>query len=408
MDSKLKSLFWLNKSKANKKGMAPIYIRIIRGKRKIEVSTGLFTPSKFWNTRKSKVLDGFDLANQINQSLDAYKKRLAQIQTLVLLQDEYIDLKKIKNYLLGISTNDKTLLEAIQYHNEMIASQAGKSFSKNTIKNYHFFRLKIERFLRSEHGISDIPLIDITHIFLEQFITFMIVKDSNGPQTVVKNITLFKKIINMAVSYEWLPKSPFKRLNIDKGSPKRSYLTEEELNIIIHTEIRNKSISKIRDMFLFQCYTGLAFIDLLHLSPRDIVTGIDGNRWIRMQRQKTKSNFAVPLLPPAMDIILKYPGDSLAVFPLISNQKYNSGLKKLMAVTGIGKKIASHAGRRTFATTIALKNGIPIESISRMLGHSNLLITQKYSIVDDLKVAADMSPLFSKFNTPPTDSRQAS
>ncbi|MBK7376901.1 MAG: phage integrase SAM-like domain-containing protein [Chitinophagaceae bacterium] len=198
MDSKLKSLFWLNKSKANKKGMAPIYIRLIKGKRKIEVSTGLFTPSKYWNTRKSKVLDGFDLANQINQSLDAYKKRLAQIQTLVLLQDEYIDLKKIKNHLLGISSNDKTLLEAIQYHNEMIASQAGKSFSMNTIKNYHFFKLKIERFLSSEHGISDILLVEITHMFLEQFINFMIVKDSNGPNTVAKNITLFKKIINMA------------------------------------------------------------------------------------------------------------------------------------------------------------------------------------------------------------------
>ena len=194
----------------------------------------------------------------------------------------------------------------------------------------------------------------------------------------------------MCIDFDWLDKSPFKRIKIEKDEPVRTYLAEDELTLIEQATITNNSVSKIRDMFIFQCYTGLGFIDLMNFQWKHIVTEGDGQKWLRMNRQKTSSYFTVPLLYPAEKILLAYAPDSSFVFAKISNQKYNGGLKKLMRFCNINKRISSHSGRRTFATTITLSNGIPIETVSKMLGHSDLRVTQIYAKVIDKKIADDM------------------
>ena len=380
METQFSANLWLNKSKANKAGDATIYLRVTRAKRKIEVATGKFVNPIYWNSKKGQVATKCPDAQTINDCLTDFKRKVAQVKSQLLHDDKYYDLNKIKDLISPKSEASKSLIEAIAYHNQNMQTLVGRTISPNTLKSYIFFLQKIQRFMKIILNRHDILLKDLDHLFLERFKNFLIAHDKNRPNTVLKNIVLLRRIINMSLEFDW----------IDKDEPIRTYLNAEELAIIETTVTDNKSLTKIRDMFIFQCYTGLGFIDLINLQWKYIVTDAEKREWIKMNRQKTSSYFAVPLLPPATKILLRYPSHGPDVFPKISNQKYNAGLKKLMKLCDIQKQIASHSGRRTFATTVTLSNGIPIETVSRMLGHSDLKVTQIYAKVIDKKIMDDM------------------
>ena len=211
----------------------------------------------FWKSDGSEVSNKYKESESLNQHLAGYKRRIGQVKNQVILNDKYYELNKIKDFILGKTNDSKTLMEVINYHNKNMKSLVGKSMSINTLKNYIFFEKKISKFMRTTLNKQDILLRDLDHYFIERFKTYMIVHDKNRPNTVLKNIVLFKKIIPLCVDFDWLDKSPFKRIKIEKDEPRRTYLSEEELMTIQKAIITNSSTSKIRDMFIFQCYTGL-------------------------------------------------------------------------------------------------------------------------------------------------------
>ncbi|MCR9253711.1 MAG: site-specific integrase, partial [bacterium] len=223
--------------------------------------------------------------------------------------------------------------------------------------------------------------------------------------TAMKHIERLRKMINLAIKIEWLDKDPFAKFSPKFNRTKRGYLNEEELNNIINKEFKIERLQQVRDLFVFSCFTGLSYSEVYDLEPTHIVKGIDGDTWIEGQRKKTGEFYAVPLLPHAHQIIEKYKDDVKSqakgkLLPVLSNQKLNSYLKEIADLCGIEKNLTFHLARHTFATTVTLSNGVPIESVSKMLGHSSLRTTQIYAKVINSKISQDMKVLVNKYDIP--------
>lgn len=215
----------------------------------------------------------------------------------------------------------------------------------------------------------------------------------------------FKKIVHICIKNGWLSRDPFLGFKLAKREIERPFLVEEEINRIIDKEFLMPRLRQVRDIFIFCCYTGLAYADVEKLTREEVTIGIDGERWIWTSRQKTDSATRVPLLPPALEILDRYKDDPQCVnkrrlLPVLSNQKMNNYLKEIADACEITKKMTFHTARHTFATTVTLTNGVPIETVSKMLGHKNLKTTQHYAKILDKKVSEDMSKLKAKFGKP--------
>ena len=222
--------------------------------------------------------------------------------------------------------------------------------------------------------------------------------ENNG---VMKHLERFRKIIRLAVKLGWIEKNPFELFKLKMQKVERGYLTNEELISIEEKSFSLQRIQYAKDLFVFSCYTGIANIDVMQLTPDNIILGIDGNYWIKTIREKTDTSVNVPILPKAAYIIEKYKDNPRSIakgslFPMISNQKLNSYLKEVADLCGIKKNLTFHLARHTFATSVTLSNGVPIETVSKMLGHTTIRTTQIYAKVVEQKVSQDMSALREK------------
>ncbi|WP_426277694.1 tyrosine-type recombinase/integrase [Chryseobacterium sp. S-02] len=217
----------------------------------------------------------------------------------------------------------------------------------------------------------------------------------------MKYLKNFKKIIRLCMAHGWITKDPFLGYKAKIKAVERHFLSKEEIQMIYEKKFASDRLNQVRDIFLFSCYTGLAYVDVKQLSKSNINIGIDGDHWIFTHRQKTDTSTRVPLLPVARELVLKYENhpqcvNSDVLFPVLSNQKMNSYLKEIASVCGINKDFTFHIARHTFATTVTLSNGVPIESVSKMLGHTNIKTTQHYAKILDKKVSDDMAVLKGK------------
>ena len=220
----------------------------------------------------------------------------------------------------------------------------------------------------------------------------------------MKHLERFKKMINLAVKLEWIIKNPFGQFQLKFEKYDRQYLSERELDLIENTYFNQERLERVKDIFIFSCYTGLSFIDVKELTMHQIVLGMDHKYWIHTKREKTNETVKIPLLPKALKIVEKYKGlahltGSATLLPLCSNQKTNSYLKEIAKACGIHKNITFHVARHTFATTIMLSNGVPIETVSKLLGHTKLSTTQIYARVLEHKISEDIDNLLERFET---------
>ncbi len=219
-----------------------------------------------------------------------------------------------------------------------------------------------------------------------------------GHNTVMKHLQRLRKMVSLAYKMEWLDKDPFIKFKPSYKKVEREFLTDVELRVIIEKEFDTERLTSVRDMFVFSCYTGLSYTDVMQLTEDNIVIGIDGNKWIMTKRQKTDTRVRIPILITAEELMMKYIGCAKSlvtdtVFPVISNQKMNVYLKEIAMICGISKNITFHMARHTFATTVTLSNGVPIETVSKLLGHSKIATTQIYARVLENKVSNDMNKL---------------
>ena len=354
-----------------------------------------------WDSSANRVKGNKDDAREINALIDKLMLRLNKIYARLVEEDDVVTADKIKQIFQGKETVRKTLLEAFDHHNQMMKSRVGIDFSPSTYTRYKTTYDHIKNFLLHQYSQSDIFLQQIRYSFITDLEHYLKVVRKCNHNSTLKYIRNFRKIINMGVKNDWMDKDPFKAYQVKLKDTKRVFLTREELQALEVKQIDINRLDQVRDVFVFCCYTGLSYVDVEKLSPKEIVIGLDGEQWISIDRTKTGNASNVPVLPNAHQILLKYkdlPEIAISgkLLPVISNQRINAYLKEVATLCGIKKRLTFHAARHTFATTVTLSNGIPIETVSAMLGHKNFRTTQIYAKVVQEKISKDMQKLRNK------------
>jgi integrase len=398
-------IFFTRKSRSNSKKLA-IYARITVNGNRSEISLKRSMSVCNWDSSKGKARGTTENIRILNKYLDHVYGQILDCHKQLLEEFKIISPGAIKARYLGEDDQRKTLLELIEYHNANMVSV----LKAGTMKNYYTTEKYLNKFLTQKPRVNDIYLKQLNYRFILDFEQFLRnYKPKKGRRTltnngVMKHLERFKKMINLAVKLEWLVKNPFSQFQLKFDKYDRQYLSERELKHIENTYFKSERLERVKDIFIFSCYTGLSYIDVKLLTLHQIVRGIDNNYWIYTKREKTNEVVKIPVLPKALVIIDKYKViskkiDSELLLPLYSNQKTNSYLKEIAKQCGIPKNITFHVARHTFATTVLLSNGVPIETVSKLLGHTKLSTTQIYARVLEHKISEDISNLLKRFAT---------
>jgi site-specific recombinase XerD len=403
MKAKVNLHFYAKSTKANAKGQFPIYVRLTVDGNRTEFSTKKFIEPSRWSSEASKVKGTTEEARSINSYLDVLKSRVLDIQMELIHKNQNLSIVNFKELLFGSEEKQRMLVPILQDHNNKIKELVGKEYAPGTLERYTTSLKHTIDFLEWKYKISDVEISKINHAFITDYEFYLRSVRNCSNNTAVKYIKNFSKIIKICLANDWLDKNPFANYKAKVKEVERVYLTEDEIQTIINKEIKSERLSLVRDIFLFSCFTGLAYVDVKNLTKSHISHGIDGEQWIFTHRQKTESASKIPILPVPQIIIDKYENHPQStnedkLLPILSNQKMNAYLKEIAAICNINKELTFHIARHTFATTVTLTNGVPIESVSKMLGHKNLRTTQHYAKVLDRKVSEDMKILKDKFS----------
>mgnify|MGYP003635848699 FL=1 len=402
MDNRLSILFFPKGDSRSKDGKTSIYLRITVNGKRCEISIKRKIDSAKWNSISSRLKGNDEEAYQINKYINGIRTKLYGIQENFILENKPFTALMIKNKYLNKQDARKTLLKIFIEHNDQIEKLVGKSYSSGCYKRYVRTCNHLKHYIQKEYYMDDIFVQEIDLKFINGFEYYLKVKNIGNQNTITKYLTNLKKITRIAYANDWISKDPFFHWKAKWKTVERDFLSELDIQKLIKKDLPVPRLFLVKDIFLFCCFTGLAYVDVQKLSQNDIVIGIDGERWIKTKRTKTDTRSNIPILPTAEVILEKYKGhpniiDSDKVLPVLSNQKMNAYLKEIADLCGINKNLTFHLARHTFATTVTLTNGVPIESVSKMLGHTNLRTTQHYAKILDMKVGKDMAVLRNKF-----------
>ena len=404
MNTSVSILFYIKRTKVNNLGVCPIYTRVTVNAKRFEFSANKYINPDKWSSEGSKVKGTSEEARTINSHLDYLKNQVLEAEKKLFKKDISITSENLKNELFGFSETKRMLVPIFQDHNNKIKELVGKEYAPGTLERYTTSLKHTIEFMQWKYNVSDIDITKIDHAFITDYEFWLRSVRNCANNTAVKYIKNFHKIIKICLANDWLDKNTFANYKSKVKEVERVYLNEAEIQTIIEKDFKTERLSLVRDIFLFSCFTGLAYIDVKNLTKSHISYGIDGEQWIFTHRQQTESASKIPILPVTQIIIDKYENHPQCLnedklLPILSNQKMNAYLKEIAGVCEIEKELTFHIARHTFATTVTLTNGVPIESVSKMLGHKNLRTTQHYAKVLDRKVSEDMKILKDKFSS---------
>jgi site-specific recombinase XerD len=399
MKNKIVTHFYVKEVRKDNKGESPIYLRITINGERAEISTDRRIYPDLWDKSSERAVGRTEFARIINAHLNGMIGKVEKYFSSLDMQDERIKVFQIIDELKGKSQNKMTIIKAYEKHIAMMEKLVGVDYATNTVKRYRSSLNGLKEFLEKSLKKSDVRLCDLDKMFIESYEAYLKSNKSLKQNSAAKDIKNLCRVINKAICYKWISNDPFKNFSCPYVNPPRSYLTEEEINALLKKEFTINRLARVRDLFIFQIYTGLSYIDMTEFTEENIEIGIDGKRWIVIHRKKTGIRSSIPILPRAQEVLDKYENDPLCVsenkiLPFYCNQRMNGYLKEIADICGIKKTLTTHLARHTFATTITLSHGVPIETVSKMLGHSDLKTTQIYSKVVDKKIADDMKNLY--------------
>lgn len=397
-------LFYLKRPKSYENGPMPIYLRITVDGKRAETTSGRECEPSQWNSTAGRLKGTKEEVKSFNAYLDDLQTKVYQAHRLLSEADDLVTAETIRNKFMGKTEKPRFLIEIFKDHNRKVEALLGKEFTKGTLCRYKTSLKHTENFLKYKYNLSDIDIKLVDHAFIMEYEFYLRSIRKCANNSAVKYIKNFGKIIRICLANRWLAYDPFSNYKNKIKTVDRVYLTTEELQTMASKDMVTERLSQVRDIFLFCCFTGLAYADVKKLRRWDIVTGVDGEKWISIKRQKTDTPSRIPILPAATIIMQSYADhphceNNGRVLPVLSNQKMNAYLKEIADVCGFNKPITFHIARHTFATTVTLLNGVPIESVSKMLGHTNIQTTQHYAKILDIKVGADMALLKSKYGS---------
>ncbi|CAM3397365.1 Tyr recombinase domain-containing protein [Flavobacterium longum] len=396
-DNIFKILFVISGTRKNRNGLSPILCRITYLGQRKPFATGLFINPKNWYSKLQLAKPPTEEHTFINKELSLITNKVNQAFLFLQVQGLGFDVRDIYNQYAGVKLDkDRTILDVFQYHIQKQEKLIGIESTKVSVAKFYQTRNHVKSFLWTTYQRRDFELKKLKASFISDFEFYLKSEKKFKQHTLYKTIQRLRQMVKLAISLDYLAKDPFILHKNHKPKKEVVYLTPEELSKLETHTFSQQRLEQVRDMFVFCCYTGLAYTEMANLKPSNINKGFDGNQWIQMQRQKTQKSFSLPLLPKAKLIIEKYQ-DNQSLLPVISNQRFNSYIKEVAEIVGIEKNLTHHIARKTFATTVLLYNDVPMEIVSELLGHSKISITQEhYAKVVQKKVSEHMSLLQKK------------
>lgn len=381
--------------KTNKQGQIPVYARIMADK-KIELATTIYINKKEWNEKAERLNPNAENSRSLNLFLDAFCSKVMDAYTKLFIEESIVTAEGLKERIFGKSQKIKTLMQVVEEHNEMFEKRIGTDFSYGSFKNYKTTKKYLAEFIQFQYKRKDLPITEVKHSFCEHYYTFLTTQRPCNVNGANKHIQRLKKIVNYAFKMGYVANNALLSYSLKFTPFTQSKLTWEEIEKLQNLHLHNQTLLKVRDIFIFQCFTGLAYAEVKLLSAHHISKGVDGHNWISMTRTKTKKDFTVPVLKPAQDILNRYIKANISespIFPVLSNQKMNAALKIIGEIAELSKSLSCHVARHTFATTVTLQQGVPLETVSKMLGHTKISTTQIYAVVNQAKIAKDMKSI---------------
>ncbi|MCJ8208134.1 site-specific integrase [Mucilaginibacter sp. RS28] len=405
VNEELSLLVMLEKSKITKDGKAPIFIRLtIEGQRR-EISLGIKTIEKTWNQLAGRVEGNSQEARLTNNIIDTAKIAIRRHYDALKINHVFVSAQMVKDAYKGVAAGRekcKGLVEVLDIAITKIKAKVEKEQRKRpTLVKWNTAREKAASFIQYAYKQGDLALDKLTPAFAEEFVDYLMLEQNIQTNTANKYLKMIRGAVTKAVDNGWVKNNPLNTYTCSYIEPEKDILDDSEILTLYHKKMPVERLEDVKNAYLFMCFTGFAYKDASLLTPDNIITHFDGNRWLVKNREKVTSTVCkenVPLLPLALEIIEKYKDDAYCkahnrLLPISSNQKYNAYLKEIAAICGINKDLTTHTARHTFATTVTLANGVPLETVSAMLGHKSIKTTQIYAKIVGAKVSADMKQL---------------
>ncbi|QKJ63314.1 site-specific integrase [Flavobacterium sp. M31R6] len=404
----LKVIFYLKSEKADKNGECSIFARITYKTNRVSLSTGKTISKERWiYTNNLRNLLRLEKEKILKNYLELYRLNVEKKFNHLFNIDPEVSLEMLKAELTGkskILTSKTTINEAMQRHNKFFKRKvdAGER-SAASLQKYKRSGELLTAFMKKHYTVEDMPVSEISNSFVYNLEEYLKYESSFKGQvgiknnSVVKYMKMYKTACNYCIRMDLFARNPFDAYDGKLSVKDAVFLTQHELKLIEEKPIFMERLQKVRDIFLFCCYTGYAPVDALNLTPANLFEDNDGNLWIMTNRTKTAIRENVPVLPPAMAVIKKYKNKQIGLLPQISNQKMNAYLKEIADICEINKHLTWYVSRHTFATTVTLGNGVRLEHVSAMMGHTNIKQTQHYAKVLDVNIMEDMEKLKLKY-----------
>lgn len=391
-------LFFIKKAKLLKNGEASVCMRITVNGARVENNIRRSIEPALWNQAKECAKGKSRKSCDLNAYIENARIRLHQIFNELENEGHPIHARLLQEKFFGQDKAPeavRTLIGTMQEHNDQCRELVGKDYALITVRRYESCKRYLAELIRQKYGREDLPLSEVNGELVRAFEFYLKTEKSCQQNTVIRYMKCLKKITNLALANEWISKNPFIGIKFHEKEVIREFLTMDELLTIYHKDFPLERITVVRDGFIFAAFTGLAFIDVQQLAPEHIVQDNNGNYWIRKPRQKTKNMCNIPLLDIPMQILEKYKSHPTCqkknvLLPVPCNQKMNSYLKEIADLCGISKCLTTHTARHSYATSVCLANGVSLENVAKMLGHSNIKMTQHYARVLDSSILKDM------------------
>ena len=392
---KINILFLINKRKLNSKGCCAVMCRVTYKKVRKTISTGKFINPTNWNSKQQLVEPPEPDAELINTQLSLIRTKLNQAFLFLQVNEVNFDVQDIYQQYKGKPLKkERGVVEVYNLHSARIKKLIGIDIQMVTYQKYLESGKHLKDFIKHKYKQKDIKLKALRSSFIDDYVYFLKVEKKFQQSTLNKAIQRFRKVIKYAVAEDYLNKDPFMLYRPKTVKKPIVFLNPEQLKKLEQTNFEINRIQQIKDMFVFCCYTGLGFSEMSSLKMNQITIEFDGELWININRQKTQKSFKVPLLPKAKKIMEQYENNGEYVFPRVSNANFNAYLKEIANVVGIEFNLTHHIARKTFATTVLLFNNVPMDIVSKLLGHTKLQTTQDhYGKILQERVSKEMEKL---------------
>ena len=392
----LSVLFIIKKAKLLKNGEAPICMRITVNKRVAEVMIKRSIPVDLWNQKKECSKGKDRVATELNHYINTVRAKVLQIHRELEIDNKPITADIIKDCFYGRDKVQRSLLEVYAEHNEKCRALIGKEYTESTVTKYDTSINRLKEYIRSCYHRDDIMLAELDGQFIRDFDFWLKTDKHCQNNSALKHLKNLKKVVRIALANDWIKKDPFYGIHFKQEEVNVEFLSREELDILMNKEFTIKRLEQVRDIFVFCCFTALAFVDVQQLSREHLIKDNNGALWIRKARQKTNQMCNIPVLSIPQRILRKYQDNAECIkkgvlLPVISNQRMNAYLKEIADLCGITKRLTTHVARHTAATVVFLANDVSMENVSKILGHSNIRMTQHYAKVLDSSIMRDMA-----------------